>query len=307
MPHKSRGKDNLDFSAMAILLVLCASWGLQQVAIKIASHGVSPILQSGIRSIGATVLVGIWMRLRKDPIFNQDGTLWWGTAAGFLFAGEFLLIYLGLEYTNASRAVIFLYLSPFVVALGAHLFIPGEKLRVIQVIGLCCAFAGIIVAFRESVRLPSGQMFIGDAMLALAAVLWGATTVLIKAGPLALISPAKTLLYQLGVSAIVLMISFWAWNEPGIVKMTTLIGLSLIYQIIWIASITYLAWFWLITHYPAYRLASFTFLTPLFGVIFGGILLDEDITVSLLIALILVGTGICLVNRRASNTGATKP
>lgn len=281
------------------LVILCASWGLQQVAIKIASEGISPVLQSGLRSVGATILVGVWMLLRKNPIFERDGTLWWGLAAGFLFAAEFLLIYLGLEYTNASRSVIFLYLSPFVVALGAQLFIPGENLRFIQVLGLICAFTGIVVAFSESMRLPTYTMLIGDAMIVLAAIFWGATTVLIKAGPLASISPAKTLLYQLAISAVALMGSFFLWNEPGITKMTPLIIGSLVYQTIWIATITYLAWFWLITHYPAYKLASFTFLTPLFGVLAGGIILNEPITISLLIALALVGTGICLVNKRA--------
>lgn len=284
---------------MLTLVILCASWGLQQVAIKIASEGISPVLQSGLRSVGATILVGVWMLLRKNPIFERDGTLWWGLAAGFLFAAEFLLIYLGLEYTNASRSVIFLYLSPFVVALGAQLFIPGENLRFIQVLGLICAFTGIVVAFSESMRLPTYTMLIGDAMIVLAAIFWGATTVLIKAGPLASISPAKTLLYQLAISAVALMGSFFLWNEPGITKVTPLIIGSLVYQTIWIATITYLAWFWLITHYPAYKLASFTFLTPLFGVLAGGMILDEPITISLLIALALVGTGICLVNKRA--------
>lgn len=290
-------KQTLDFTAMTMLVVLCASWGLQQVAIKVANHGVTPILQSGIRSIGATILIGIWVLVRRESMFERDGTLWWGIVAGLLFAAEFLLIYLGLGYTNASRAVIFLYLSPFVVALGAQLFIPGERLRMIQVIGLFCAFAGIVVAFSESLRLPTYRMLIGDGMLAAAAVLWGATTVLIKASPLARIAPSKTLLYQLAVSAVALPIGSLAMGESGIVLMTPLIAGSLVYQIVWIASITYLAWFWLVRHYPASRLTSFTFLTPLFGVLAGGVLLHEPITIFLLLALILVATGICLVNR----------
>lgn len=287
----------LDFKAMAILVVLCASWGLQQVTIKVAITGVSPILQSGIRSIGATVLVWLWMVVSREPLIKKDGTLWCGILAGLLFAGEFLLIYWGLEYTNASRAVIFLYLSPFVVALGAQLFIPGESLRFLQIAGLCFAFAGIVVAFSESLRLPTPHMLIGDSMLAGAAVIWGATTVLVKASPLATISASKTLLYQLAVSAVALPLGSLALGEPGIVKMTPLIAACLLYQAVWIAFITYLAWFWLIRHYPASRLASFTFLTPLFGVCAGGLLLKEPITSLLVVALILVGTGIYLVNR----------
>jgi len=290
-------KQVLDLTAMMILLVLCVSWGLQQVAIKVANRGISPLFQSGIRSVGATAFIWIWMAVRRETMLERDGTLWWGIAAGLLFSAEFILIYWGLDYTHASRAVIFLYMSPFVVALGAQLFIPGEHLRRIQVVGLCCAFVGIVVAFRESLSYPTYGMLMGDAMLAVAAVLWGATTVLIKASPLSGIKPGKTLLYQLAVSAVVLPLGSLVKNEPGIVLMTPLIAGSLVYQTVWVAFITYLAWFWLIRHYPPSRLASFTFLTPLFGVIAGGVLLNEPITGSLILALVLVGMGIFLVNR----------
>ncbi len=294
-------KDALDLTAILILVLLCVSWGLQQVAVKIANQGISPIWQSGIRSIGSTILLLIWMAARRQGFMERDGTLWYGIVAGLLFALEFVLIYWGLEFTSASRAVIFLYLSPFVVAIGAQLFIPGEKLRLIQVLGLICAFAGIVAAFGESFTLPTYRMLIGDAMLAGAAVFWGATTVLVKASPLAKIAPAKTLLYQLVVSAVVLPLGSIAMGERGFFNITPLIIACLAYQIVWVAFVTYLAWFWLIRHYPASRLASFTFLTPLFGVIAGATLLHEPITVTLLLALILVGSGIYLVNRPAAS------
>jgi len=293
----------LDLTAVVILVALCASWAFQQVTIKIANDGVSPILQSGIRSVGAAVLLGIWMAVRRKPILERDGTLWWGIAAGLLFAGEFVLIYWGLEFTHASRAVIFLYVSPLVVALGAQLFVPGEHLQRIQVLGLCCAFAGIAVAFRDSLSLPTHRMLIGDVMLVGAAVLWGATTVLVKASPLSKIEPGKTLLYQLAVSAVVLPLGSLAMNEPGVVTMTPLIAGCLVYQTVWVAFITYLAWFWLVRRYPASRLASFTFLTPLFGVVAGGVLLNEPITKLLLLSLVLVSTGIYLVNRPGAGRG----
>jgi drug/metabolite transporter (DMT)-like permease len=294
---RKKEHQTLDLTAMTILLVLCVSWGLQQVAIKVANRGISPLFQAGIRSVGATAFIWIWMAVRRETLMERDGTLWWGMAAGLLFSAEFILIYWGLDYTHASRAVIFLYMSPFVVALGAQIFIPGEHLRTIQVVGLCCAFVGIVVAFRESLSYPTYRMLIGDGMLVVAAVLWGATTVLIKASPLARIRPSKTLLYQLAVSAVVLPLGSLVKNEPGIVLMTPLIVGSLVYQTVWVAFITYLAWFWLIRHYPPSRLASFTFLTPLFGVIAGGVLLNEPITGSLVLALVLVGLGIFLVNR----------
>jgi drug/metabolite transporter (DMT)-like permease len=297
---KSDRNQILDLSAMAMLVVICLSWGLQQVAIKVAISGISPILQSGLRSTGAAALLLAWMVLRREPFLKSDKTLWWGLGVGLLFAAEFILIYWGLEFTNASRAVIFLYVSPFIVALGAHMFIPQERLQRIQVAGLGCAFGGIVIAFRESLNFPTPRMLIGDGMLLTAAVIWGATTVLIKAGPLCKIAPSKTLLYQLAVSAAVMPIVSVAMGEFGIGQLTPLILGCLAYQIVWVAFITYLAWFWLIKNYHASRIASFTFLTPLFGVLAGGVLLKEPVTMTLLISLILVGTGIYLVNRPAA-------
>ena len=270
------------------------------MAIKLAAEDISPVMQSGIRSIVATLLVGLWILLRGRPLIERDNTFWWGLSAGLLFAFEFMLIYWGLEYTHASRAVIFLYLSPFVVAIGSQLFLPGERLQAIQFLGLGLAFLGIVIAFGESFSFPSKRMLIGDSMLIVAAILWGATTVVIKAGPLARISPSRTLLYQLSVSALILPLGSLALGEQGIVEVSSLAIVSLLYQSVWIASITYLAWFWLIRHYPAARLASFTFLTPIFGVLAGWVVLDEPLTSALLSAVFLVACGVYLVNRRSS-------
>ena len=295
-------KQQLDAVAIAILLILCTSWGVQQVAIKLVAADVSPVMQSAIRSIGATVVVGLWAVIRGETLLARDGTLWWGIVAGLLFAFEFLLVYWGLEFTLASRAVIFLYLAPFVVAIGTHYFVPGERLGAAQLVGLGVAFIGIIVAFGESLTLSSSRLLIGDSMLALAAVFWGATTVVIKAGPLAQVSASKTLLYQLAVSAVVLPVGSVVLGEPGIVNVSALAIASLSFQTLWIASVTFLAWFWLIRHYPGPKLASFTFLTPLFGVFAGWLVLDEPLTIALLLALMMVAVGVYLVNR-PTNTG----
>jgi drug/metabolite transporter (DMT)-like permease len=283
---------------MVVLTVLCLCWGLQQVAIKIAIPGVSPALQAGIRSIGSLLLLWGWSAWNGVRLFGHDGSLWPGLAAGLLFALEFLLIFSGMTFTTASRGVIFLYTSPFIVALGAHLFVPNERMRVIQAVGLLCAFAGVAVAFADGLRLPTSRELIGDAMILLAAVAWGATTVLIKASRLASISPNKVLFYQLGVSAVALPILSAAMGESGVTALTGPVLASLAYQIVIVAFASYLTWFWLIASYPAGKLAAFSFLTPLFGLVAGGVLLGERISAAMVAAMLLVCFGIYLVNRR---------
>jgi drug/metabolite transporter (DMT)-like permease len=287
---------------MAVLTVLCLCWGLQQVAIKIAIPGVSPALQAGIRSAGSLLLLWGWSAWTGARLVGRDGSLWPGLAAGLLFALEFLLIFTGMAFTTASRGVIFLYTSPFVVALGAHLFLPAERMRVIQAAGLLCAFAGVAVAFADGLRLPTSRELIGDAMILLAAVAWGATTVLIKASRLASISPNKVLFYQLGVSAVALPLVSAAFGESGVTALTVPVLASLAYQIVIVAFASYLTWFWLIAHYPAGRLAAFSFLTPLFGLAAGGLLLGERISAAMVAAMLLVCFGIYLVNRRPASS-----
>jgi len=106
-------KTELDRFAIGLMVVLCTIWGLQQVAIKLASAGISPVWQAGLRSIGATVIVVGWALARGVKLFRRDHSLLPGLLAGALFAGEFALIFTGLQYTTASRGVIFLYTAPF--------------------------------------------------------------------------------------------------------------------------------------------------------------------------------------------------
>jgi drug/metabolite transporter (DMT)-like permease len=303
-PEMPARRSQLDLLATIVMVVLCASWGLNQVAIKWANAGFPPLLQGGLRGLGSAALVLAWAGWRGPPIFRRDFSLPLGALIGFLFAAEFAFIYVGLTFTTASRAVLFVYLSPFVVALGAHLFIPGERLGPPQVIGLLCAFAGMAIAFADGLRLPTHRELAGDAMEVAGALLWGATTVIIKASRLARISPSKVLLYQLAGSALLLPPLSLALGEPGIAVTDWHAAAALAYQTIWVAFATYLAWFALIARYPASRLSAFSFLTPLFGVAAGHLLLGDAVSPLLLAALALVGLGIYLVNRPSGGRNA---
>lgn len=291
-------RTHLDALAMGLMVLFCAIWGFNQVAAKVTNASISPLLQAGLRSAGSVALLWIWCVARGIPLFARDGSLKAGILAGLLFAGEFGVIFYGLQFTTASRGVLFLYTSPFIVAAGLHWLVPAEKLRLPQILGLACAFVGVFAAFAEGARSHGDRNWIGDLLLLLAAALWGATTVVVRASALTRVSAGKTLFYQLAVSAVTLPIASWIVGEPGFTNPTALgIGL-LVWQIVVVAFASYLGWFWLITRYPATRLAAFSFLSPLFGMIFGAMLLGERVTPLLIVALALVGAGLWLVNRR---------
>jgi drug/metabolite transporter (DMT)-like permease len=291
-----RRADQLDARATVILLVLCACWGVNQAAIKIANNGISPIMQAGLRSLLAGALVLLWAHARGLALFERDGTFWSGLLVGALFALEFLALYIGLDLTTASRGVVLLYLAPFVVAFGAHYFIAGNRLQPMQAIGLVAALSGLAVAMGEGLVAPGRPTLLGDLLCLLAAVLWGATTVLVRITPLRRASPEKTLAYQLGVSGVILPAASAYVAEAGIVTLSAPVVLAFGYTSIIVAFASYVAWIWLVRNYPPTLVSSYTFLSPVFGVIAGHLVLGEDFTLSLAVALALVAVGIILVN-----------
>jgi len=287
----------LDALAIAVTVALCLTWGFNQVAVKLAILDIPPLIQSAVRSVAAALLVAAWAKLRGIPLLKRDGTLWAGIGAGTLFAIEFLLIYRGLLFTTATRAVLFIYLAPFFVVIGARWLIPGDHFHLSQWLGLLLSFAGIAVAFGLPTPAADPSQMIGDVMMVGAALGWAATTLTIKASALNRVSAEKTMLYQLVVSAPLLALAAWAFGEHLDTTPSALALGALAWQAIWVVSVTYVIWFALIVRYSASRLSAFTFLTPLFGVAAGHLVLDEPLTLPFALAVALVAAGLVLVNR----------
>ncbi len=283
--------------AFALMILLCCIWGFQQITIKVAMAGVSPVLQSGIRSAVGLGLLTLWALWRRQPLFRDDGTLRMGLLAGLLFGLEFVFIYAGLAHTTASRMIVFLYTAPCMTVLGLHWFVPGERLGWRHFAGIALAFAGMAAGFMGGSGTAEST-WLGDLLGLLAAVGWAATTVLIRASGLSRISAAKVLWYQLAVSAAMMLPLSPLLGESGIVPaaLTSEVLLALAYQGVVVAFASYLAWFWLLQRYVVGRLMVFSFLTPLFGVLFGVLVMNDPLTPSFLLAAACVALGILLVN-----------
>lgn len=289
--------DRLDARAVVILLTCCVLWGLNQVAAKAALAEVPPLTQAALRSLGAAALVLGWARWRGIALFGTDGTLRGGLLAGALFAAEFACIFVGLQFTSASRMAVFIYMSPFVVALGMPLLSRSERLSVPQWAGLALAFLGVAWAFAEGFApgaVAPPRQWLGDALGLGAALLWGATTLAIRGTALA----EKTLLYQLAVSGALLALAAVAAGERWPATWGTVSLASMAFQTVVVSFASYLAWFWLVRHYPAARIAAFTLLTPVAGLFAGVLILGEALTLRLAVALVAVVAGLALVNRR---------
>lgn len=290
-------RDGIDATAALLMIGLTFSWGLNGVAVKLSNVGYDPVFISIVRSSLAAVCVFLWCRWRGIPLFNRDGTLGAGLLAGALFGFEFVLIFWGLDFTTVARSALMINTMPFWVLIGAH-FLLGERMSWSKLAGTVLAFGGVALVFSDELSLPDPEALKGDVMCLVAGAAWAATIIVIKRSKLAAASAEKTLLYQLAVSAVItlplLMVSGPAIRTPDALSTA-----ALLFQATYIVAFTYLLWFWLMRRYPAGGLSSFAFLTPAFGVLLGGVLLDEPLSARIFLALGLIATGLVIVNRPA--------
>ena len=287
----------LDTLAAAAVVLLCLSWGFNQVATKLTIHDIPPVTQAALRSAGAALVIALWAKARGQALLVRDGTLLVGLTAGAMFSVEFLLIFRGLLYTTASRAVVFLYAAPFFVVIGSRIFLPADRFHWSQWAGLALSFCGIALAFGLPTPSADPYQSLGDLMMLGGALGWAATTVLIKASALNRASPARTMLYQLVVSAGFFAVCIPLFGEHMARMPSPLALAALGYQTFWVVSVTFVIWFALVARYSANRLSAFTFLSPLFGVAAGHILLGEPLTAAFAASVALVAAGLVLVNR----------
>lgn len=286
----------VDGRAVGLMTVLCAIWGFQQVTLKAAAPDVAPVFQLALRSAGAAVLVLLLMYIRRERPAQLPGLWRPGLAVGVLFALEFLLVGEGLRYTTASHMVVFLYTAPIFAALGLHYFLPHERLNRLQWLGILIAFGGTATAFSGKLaESTGGQQWFGDLLGVLGAIAWAATTVTARCTRLAQTSATQVLLYQL-VGAFVLLLLASLLSGQAHFKPTPIAIASLAFQVLVVSFGSFLIWFWLLGHYLASRVGVLSFMTPLFGVVFGVVLLGEPLEPAFIVGAVLVMTGILLVS-----------
>lgn len=284
----------LDRFAVTVMVTLCALWGSQSISVKLIASDVAPLMQMGLRSAIAALVLGALTIGREGPRAFSDGTLPAGLLIGLLFAAEFLFIAQGLVLTSASHLVVFLYSAPIFSALALHMRFADERLSPLQWTGVAVAFGGMAVSFLGGGSM-SRDMLLGDGLGLLAGLAWGLTTVAIRTSKLSEAPAVKTLFYQVAFAGVTLL-GLAALAGQTSINLTPKVLLHLSYQTVVITLISYVVWFWLLRHYLASRLSILSFLTPLFGVVFGVMILREPLEPPFVMGAILVLLGVSLVS-----------
>ena len=293
---RMKEKRAIDGFGATALTGFAALLAFNQVVIKVTGEGFGPLFQAGLRSLGALVILLMWFRYRGVSLDLPRGTAFWGVVSGLFFTIEFVLLYMALDRTTVARASILFYTMPVWLALAAHLFLPGERLTGARILGLGLAMGGVVIALAD--RGPGGAASLSGDMMALGAALgWAGIALTVRMTSLGEVRPMVQLFFQLTVSAPILLALAPVFG-PLLHDPRPIHWAGLGFQILAVASLGYLFWFWLLTIYRASTVAAFSFLSPVFAVFFGWAILGERIALSIWLALALVVAGLVLVNRK---------
>ena len=288
-------KNRIDALGGVLLASFSMLLGLNQVLVKVVGEGMHPAMQAGLRSAFAIVPVLALALIFRRRLSISDGSLPWGVFTGVLFALEFLLLFLALDYSTVVRVSMLFYTMPVWMTIAAHFLIPAERLNTVRVLGLVVAVAGLTVAMWG--RGEGENLLLGDIYWIAAAMIWAAIGLVARLTPMNRSAPEMQLLYQLVVSAFVLLpVSYLIGDQVRDLHLEH--WWILVFQSIVVVGFGFSTWFWVLSKYPSSDMASFGFLAPVFGVLLGWLLLGEELSIWIIVALVLVSFGIVLINRK---------
>lgn len=291
-------KDRLDGQGLAALLGVAMLLAANQVIVKITTAGLQPVFFAGARSALAVLFIAGWMALRGLPMRYVRGTLGPGLLIGAVFAAEFLCLFMALDLTTVSRAVIIFYSMPVWLAIAAHFGLPGERLSPLRGLGLALAFAGTAWAILDRSGGQGQASLAGDLYALGGALGWAGTAFLARRPAMAKVGPEMQLLWMVGVSGPILLLAAPAFG-PLLRAVEPIHWFWLVFQASVVVAGGFITWLWLLGRYPAATVASFSFLTPILSLLFGWLVMGEHLGPAILGAAGLVAVGIILINRRS--------
>lgn len=294
-------RDNSAIGATRLPLngALLAAWlsflfGANAVAVKISLQGMGPLTNAGLRFSFSGLILLAWAVLQQKDLRIKKRDWHHLLIIGFGFFAQLSLFYLGLRETTASHATLIVNMLPFMVLILAHFLIPGERARRPVVAGMVLGFSGIALLFFDEVS-GNQKMIKGDVIIFAAIMIWGINVVYMKR-LFDRFQPLQITLYPMLVAAPLFWLSALIAGEQLVGQVSLEVGAALGYQILVTGSLGMVAWNSLVKQYGATTIHAFVFIMPISGVMLGVFLLKEPVTVNLVGAVVLVVSGLLVVN-----------
>lgn len=286
-------------AAIAAILI-CAMWGGNSPAIKIALEGVPPLALAGIRFFLGALTVLVWVLIARIPLKPTGKELRLLLSLLALFVLQIYLLHSGTRFTLAAHSGVLMSTNPFFITLFAHFFVAGDRLNGFKVAGLVLSFSGIVLIFGEGLFNSATDYLFGDALVLLSGLLLGARQVYTKTLTQN-IHPARLLFWQAALSVPVFFALSAIFERGANIELNTRIVSAILFQGMAVAGLGFIFWTILLRRFNASRLGVFGFVSPISGVIVSYYLLGEPVSNALIFGVILVGLGILVVNLRGTD------
>ena len=287
MPRKPARADYI------ILFLLGALWGSSFGAIKVALYGVSPLTVMSVRVMLAGVALLVLTLLRSTPLprglKNWNKVLW---MALFGVLVPFFLVPWGQQKIDSSLAAIIMSINPFFALILGHFFSEDENFSKRQFFAMLVGFSGVFLVFSENADFSTNGNFWGQGAVILAGI--GYTISGVIAARVRGIS-AESVSASVFIVASLIALPFWLiiespWNLK--LELDSIIALTHLGFVS--TGIAFLMRYYIILRAGAVFFSYVAFIIPMFGIFFGVLFLNETLSLSTMIAVVLILSGVYL-------------
>lgn len=281
-----------------IILVasLCLVWGATWLVIKIGLTESPPFYAAAFRFIVAAAILGAIAAWRR-PRWPRGRRLWgWIAFSAFLmYTGSYAVTYFVEQHINAALAAILFASFPFFVAVGAHYFLPNERLTSLKIMGLVIGFSGVVVLFAGGATAPTTSVWWAPGLMLLSPLASAFSNIIVKRhltkeDPVVLnfIQMSLGVVFLLGLAMSLEDLEAFRWNA-------TSIG-AVLFLAVFGSAFAFVTLYHLLRTMAASRLSLIAFVTPVVAAILDWLVLGDLPTWATAVGAALVLGGIYIVN-----------
>lgn len=276
-----------------LIILITLIWGYAWVLMKESLHYMGPFTFSAFRfSIGAiTLLIVLWLLKTALPPRKYIKHI---VVVGLLqTSAVFLLVMYGLMFVDAGKSSVILYSMPLFSSLLAIRFL-GEKISIAKFLGLLMGLLGLvnILGWDIFIGQPLETIF-GQLLIIAAAIAWGISNVYYRLKvehlPKLQVSAFQMTFGAIGIIIAALMME---WNEPIVLNATSIY--YILFTGVLASALCFTAWFFIISLIDMVSATISTLLVPMFGLVFSSLILQEELTIGIIIGFALIISGIVI-------------
>jgi drug/metabolite transporter (DMT)-like permease len=285
---------------MVMFALLCLIWGSTWLVIKIGYGGLGPFNIAALRFLLASALMAVLVPVLRAPW--PTGREQWSVVlvvGVFLFAADYGLIYWAEQWLDSGLTAVLFAVLPILVAVAAHIYLPGEPLTPRRVTAAIVAFTGVALLFGDSVRFDAALLWPMAAIVASAACAAFASVFAKRHG--AALHPAALNAPAMMVGALLLAAASLATGDGLALPRDTTGWWAVAYLAVMGSVVTFLIFFRLLKTWEVTTMSYIAIITPVIALGLGWVLRGERLTAWMVGGgiLVLAGVTLAVTARRA--------